>query len=380
MHRRSYSYDGARRADRRRELPRDAERAHPCRRSPPRGSTSWGDRLRFLMQENLPGAFPYTAGVFPTAARRRIPRACSRARGRRSAPTAASTTSRRASRRVRLSTAFDSVTLYGEDPAERPDIYGKVGNSGVSVAHPRRREEALLRLRSLRAHDIGLDDDQRAGADHPRLLPQRRDRPAGREAPARDRRVGGGRAQVAVLAPARPAYRGELPATSDGLGLGLLGVSGASVVDAETYERIKRRDAATVRGTVQADILKEDQAQNTCIFSTEFALRMMGDIQEYFIDRTRCGTSTGSRSAATTSPRPARTRSPSSRSRSRTASRSWSTTSRAGWTIDDFAPNLSFFFSNGMDPEYSVIGRVARRIWARRDARALRRRARAARC
>ncbi len=162
----------------------------------------------------------------------------------------------------------------------------------------------------------------------------------------------------------RPQYSGELPKTNNGLGLGLLGVSGDQLVDAATYAKIKQETLSAVRGTVQADILKEDQAQNTCIFSTEFALRMMGDIQQYFVDhkvRNFYSVSISGYHIAEAGANPIS-------QLAFTLSNGFTIVEyylARGMNIDDFAPNLSFFFSNGMDPEYSVIGRVARRIWAR---------------
>ena len=201
--------------------------------------------------------------------------------------------------------------------------------------HPRRRQEALLGLRPVRADDLGLDDDQRPGADHPRLLHERRDRPAGRDAPAGDRRLGrrpsaGSTRSSRDRGRARLRGRAARRATTAS-GSGCSASPGDMVVEPRRYERIKAETLRTVRGTVQADILKEDQAQNTCIFSTEFALKMMGDVQEYFVANGGAELLLASRSAGTTSPRPGRTRSRSSRSRSPTASRSSSTTSRAAW-------------------------------------------------
>jgi methylmalonyl-CoA mutase len=162
----------------------------------------------------------------------------------------------------------------------------------------------------------------------------------------------------------RPEYVGELPSGNDGLGLALLGISGDKLVSAETYEKIKKGTLAAVRGTVQADILKEDQAQNTCIFSTEFAMKMMGDVQQYFIDnnvRNYYSVSISGYHIAEAGANPIS-------QLAFTLSNGFTIVEyylARGMNIDDFAPNLSFFFSNGMDPEYSVIGRVARRIWAR---------------
>ncbi len=231
-----------------------------------------------------------------------------------------------------------------------------------------RHEEAVLRLRSLRADHLGVDDDQRPRADHPRDVHEHRDRPAGGEVPeGRPRALGGtAESRIAKLFEGRqrPLYHGDLPATNNGLGLGLLGVTGNQVVDAETYEKIKAATLSTVRGTVQADILKEDQAQNTCIFSTEFALRMMGDIQQYFVDRKVRNFYSVSISGYHIAEAGANPISQLAFTLSNGLTIVEYYLAR-GMRIDDFAPNLSFFFSNGMDPEYTVIGRVARRIWAR---------------
>ncbi|PFG39220.1 methylmalonyl-CoA mutase [Georgenia soli] len=328
---------------------------------------SWGDLLQFLGKENLPGHYPYTAGVYPYRRTGEDPTRMFAGEG----------TPERTNRRfhylsrgqtaVRLSTAFDSVTLYGEDPAPRPDIYGKVGNSGVNVPTLDDMKKLysgfdlcapttsvsmtingpapiILAMFLTTAIDqqvekyLRTDPDRWAAAQ--RLLEQRF---AGRP---------------------RPVYAGDLPPGHDGLGLALLGVTGDELVDAATYERIKDETLRVVRGTVQADILKEDQAQNTCIFSTEFALRMMGDIQEYFIRngvRNFYSVSISGYHIAEAGANP--------------VSQLAFTLANGltfveyylarGMAVDDFAPNLSFFFSNGMDPEYTVIGRVARRIWAR---------------
>ena len=271
-----------------------------------------------------------------------------------------------------LSTAFDSVTLYGEDPAVRPDIYGKVGNSGVNIATLDDMKKLysgfdlcapttsvsmtingpapiILAMFMNTAIDQQVEkylraDQDRWDAAHNKI----------------ERMFEGG----ALGQGRRPQYGGMLPETNDGLGLGLLGVTGDQVVDAETYERIKAETLKTVRGTVQADILKEDQAQNTCIFSTEFALRMMGDIQQYFVDRSVRNFYSVSISGYHIAEAGAN---PISQL-AFTLSNGFTIVEyylARGMKIDDFAPNLSFFFSNGMDPEYTVIGRVARRIWAR---------------
>ncbi|HVV89266.1 MAG TPA: methylmalonyl-CoA mutase family protein, partial [Solirubrobacterales bacterium] len=253
--------------------------------APPR-LDGWGDRLRFLMKENLPGSYPFTGGVFPY---RRAGEDPTRMFAGEGSP-------ERTNRRfhylsqgqpaARLSTAFDSVTLYGEDPDERPDIYGKVGNSGVSIAT---LDDAKKLYSGFDLCDPTTSVSMTINGPAPIILAffmnaaidqqvERHLKESGRWE-ATERKLD----EIFAGKP-RPRYKGELPPGNDGLGLGLLGVSGADVLDAETYERIRADTLRKVRGTVQADILKEDQAQNTCIFSTEFALKMMGDVQEFFIE------------------------------------------------------------------------------------------------
>jgi methylmalonyl-CoA mutase len=326
----------------------------------------WGDLLGFLLKENLPGHFPYTAGVYPYRREEEDPTRMFAGEG---AP-------ERTNRRfhylagghgvARLSTAFDSTTLYGEDPDERPDIYGRIGNSGVSIA----TLDDMKKLYSgfdlcapttsvsmtingpapmILAMFMNTAVDQRV---------ERHLRETGRWAEAQTR--------IAELFRGRdrPVYGGALPAGHDGSGLGLLGLTGDQLLDRETYERVRAEALALVRGTVQADILKEDQAQNTCIFSTEFALRMMGDVQQYFIAhnvRNFYSVSISGYHIAEAGANPIS-------QIAFTLANGFTIVEyylARGMAIDEFAPNLSFFFSNGMDPEYAVIGRVARRIWAR---------------
>ena len=255
----------------------------------------------------------------------------------------------------RLSTAFDSVTLYGEDPDHRPDIYGKVGNSGVSIASVDDAKKLYSRLRSRRSVDVGVDDDQRPGADAARVLLERRDRSAVREVDhaTRARPPRSTRRSTRIYAARgvpRPRYQGELPEGNDGLGLMLLGVVGRRGAAArDLRRRSARRRCSQVRGTVQADILKEDQAQNTCIFSTEFALRLMGDIQQYFIDkkvRNFYSVSITGYHIAEAGANPI-TQLAFTLANGFTFVEYYLS---RGMHIDDFAPNLSFFFSNGMDP------------------------------
>ncbi|MGD9603356.1 MAG: methylmalonyl-CoA mutase family protein [Gammaproteobacteria bacterium] len=333
--------------------------------APPRFD-GWGDRVRFGMKENLPGAYPYTAGVYPYRRTGEDPTRMFAGEG----------TPERTNRRFhyvsqgqpahRLSTAFDSVTLYGEDPHERPDIYGKIGNSGVSIA----TVDDAKRLYS--GFDLcapSTSVSMTINGPAPIVLAFFMNAAIDQQVEKHLRETGQWEATEKKIAAMfkdqpRPTYRGEIPEGNTRLGLGLLGVSGDKVVDADTYARIKADTLCTVRGTVQADILKEDQAQNTCIFSTEFALKMMGDVQAYFVDRNVRNFYSISISGYHIAEAGAN---PISQL-AFTLSNGFTIVEyylARGMQIDDFAPNLSFFFSNGMDPEYSVIGRVARRIWAR---------------
>jgi len=328
--------------------------------------SGWGELLRFLGRENLPGAYPYTGGVYPY---RRLGEDPTRMFAGEGTP---ERTNRRfhylslGQEAARLSTAFDSVTLYGEDPHERPDIYGKVGNSGVSIA----TVDDMKKLYSgfdLCAPTTSVSMTINGPA--PMILAFFMNTAIDQQVEKHLRETGGWEAAEKKIdtyfgSRPRPRYVGDLPDGNDGLGLGLLGVSGEMVVDEETYARIRRETTATVRGTVQADILKEDQAQNTCIFSTEFAMKMMGDVQQFFIDnnvRNYYSISISGYHIAEAGANPIS-------QLAFTLSNGFTIVEyylARGMDIDDFAPNLSFFFSNGMDPEYTVIGRVARRIWAR---------------
>jgi isobutyryl-CoA mutase len=329
-------------------------------------SHDWGDLLRFLMQENLPGAYPYAAGVYPYRREAEDPIRMFAGEGM----------PERTNRRFhylshgheadRLSTAFDSATLYGEDPDPRPDIYGRIGNSGVSIA----TLDDMKRLYSgfdLLAPTTSVSMTINGPA--PIILAmfmntavdQRVERYL-REQGELDQALA--RADAAYVDGDRPGYRGDLPPGHDGGGLALMGVSGDQLVEPEVYRRLRSEALASVRGTVQADILKEDQAQNTCIFSTEFALRMMGDVQAFFSGnavRNFYSVSISGYHIAEAGANPIS-------QLAFTLSNGFTIVEyylARGMAIDDFAPNLSFFFSNGMDPEYAVIGRVARRIWAR---------------
>ena len=327
---------------------------------------SWGDQLRFLMRENLPGAYPYTGGVFPYRREGEDPTRMFAGEG----------TPERTNRRfhylsagqpaARLSTAFDSVTLYGEDPHERPDIFGKVGNSGVSIASV---DDAKKLYSGFDLSSPTTSVSMTINGPAPIVLAFFMNAAIDQQVEKHLKETGQWAATEKKIAKyfearQRPKYNGELPAGNDGLGLGLLGMSGDQMVDAETYARIKTRTLQSVRGTVQADILKEDQAQNTCVFSTEFAMKMMGDVQQYFVDhavRNFYSVSISGYHIAEAGANPIS-------QLAFTLSNGFTIVEyylARGMKVDDFAPNLSFFFSNGMDPEYTVIGRVARRIWAR---------------
>jgi methylmalonyl-CoA mutase len=328
---------------------------------------SWGELLVFLQKENLPGYYPYTGGVYPYRRTGEDPIRMFAGEG----------TPERTNRRfhylsvgqpaARLSTAFDSVTLYGEDPAPRPDIYGKIGNSGVNVP----TLDDMKKLYSgfdlcAPTTSVSMTINGPAPIILAMFMNCAIDQQIEKYLKSDEARWAEAEKTLAALFDGRerPTYSGELPPTNNGLGLALLGVSGEQMVDAGTYARIKAETLKSVRGTVQADILKEDQAQNTCIFSTEFALRMMGDIQQYFVDhkvRNFYSVSISGYHIAEAGANPIS-------QLAFTLSNGFTIVEyylARGMKIDDFAPNLSFFFSNGMDPEYTVIGRVARRIWAR---------------
>ena len=333
--------------------------------APPKFS-GWGDLLIFLMKENLPGGYPFTGGVFPYRRAGEEPTRMFAGEG----------TPERTNRRfhylsagqsaARLSTAFDSVTLYGEDPHERPDIYGKIGNSGVSIASV---DDAKKLYSGFDLCAPTTSVSMTINGPAPIVLAFFVNAAIDQQIEKYLKEIGQWGSTETRIATYfegqnRPTYKGELPPGNDGLGLGLLGISGDKVVEIETYERIKEKALSTIRGTVQADILKEDQAQNTCIFSTEFAMKMMGDVQQYFIDHKIVKFYSVSISGYHIAEAGAN---PISQL-AFTLSNGFTIVEyylARGMNIEDFAGNLSFFFSNGMDPEYTVIGRVARRIWAR---------------
>jgi methylmalonyl-CoA mutase len=328
----------------------------------------WGDLLTWLLEENVPGEFPFTGGVFHLKREAEDP-------GRQFAGEGGpERTNRRfhyVSRGVpakRLSTAFDSVTLYGEDPDRRPDIYGKVGNSGVSVAT---LDDAKKLYSGFNLCDPATSVSMTINGPAPMVLGFFLNTAIDQQCEIYIRQHGMLEEVQERLdaidrdrGTPRPTYQGELPPDHDELGLLLLGTTGDQVLTQEAYSQIRADTLATVRGTVQADILKEDQAQNTCIFSTEFALRMMGDIQQYFVDhrvRNFYSVSISGYHIAEAGANPIS-------QLAFTLANGFTFVEyylSRGMAVDDFAPNLSFFFSNGLDPEYTVIGRVARRIWAR---------------
>ena len=331
----------------------------------------WGDLLRWQAQENVPGSFPFTAGVFPLKREGEDPTRMFAGEG---GP-------ERTNKRFhyvsvdqpakRLSTAFDSVTLYGEDPDHRPDIYGKIGNAGVSIATV---DDAKKLYSGFDLCDPKTSVSMTINGPAPMLLAFFMNAAIDQqcekwiEVNAQWSMVNDVLNKKFQNIP-NPIYNNtsfpkDLPNGNNGLGLKLLGLSGDEVLPKEIYEQCKQAALQQVRGTVQADILKEDQAQNTCIFSTEFALKLMGDVQEYFIKqkiRNFYSVSISGYHIAEAGANPI-TQLAFTLSNGFTYVEYYLS---RGLNIDDFAPNLSFFFSNGMDPEYSVIGRVARRIWAK---------------
>ena len=328
----------------------------------------WGDLIRWKSQENVPGEFPYTAGIYPFKRTGEDPTRMFAGEGgpertnRRFHYVSAEMPAKR------LSTAFDSVTLYGQDPALPPDIYGKIGNAGVSIAtldDAKKLYSGFDLINALTSVSMtingpapmllaffmnaAIDQNCEKYIEENNLWSKVEEKL---------------KAKFDDKGLKRPTYNGELPPSNNGLGLKLLGITGDEILDADVYEKIKAETIATVRGTVQADILKEDQAQNTCIFSTEFALRLMGDVQEYFINnkvRNFYSVSISGYHIAEAGANPIS-------QLAFTLANGFTYVEyylSRGMDINAFAPNLSFFFSNGVDPEYSVIGRVARRLWAK---------------
>ncbi|MGI8635538.1 MAG: methylmalonyl-CoA mutase family protein, partial [Segetibacter sp.] len=331
----------------------------------------WGDILQWQLQENIPGEFPYTAGVFELKRQGEDPTRMFAGEG----------SPERTNKRFhyvslgqsakRLSTAFDSVTLYGEDPEIRPDIYGKIGNSGVSIATI---DDAKKLYSGFDLCDIRTSVSMTINGPAPIILAffmnAAIDQLCEKWIEENEQwTMVNIKLDEKFKSLSKPTYYNpsspeRLPEGNSGLGLQLLGLSGDEVLPANVYQKIKAEALSQVRGTVQADILKEDQAQNTCIFSTEFALKLMGDVQQFFIDnkvRNFYSVSISGYHIAEAGANPI-TQLAFTLSNGFTYVEYYLS---RGMNIDEFAPNLSFFFSNGMDAEYSVIGRVARRIWAK---------------
>ena len=329
---------------------------------------AWGDLLRWNLQENVPGEFPYTAGLYPFKRTGEDPTRMFAGEG---GP-------ERTNRRFhyvslgmdakRLSTAFDSVTLYGNDPGHRPDIYGKIGNAGVSIcclddakklysgfdlAH--HMTSVSMTINGPAPMLLGFFMNAAIDQNCEKYIKENK---LEKQVEAKFKEIYDSKGLE------KPTYQGNLPEGNDGLGLLLLGLTGDMVLPQDIYQQIKKDTLAQVRGTVQADILKEDQAQNTCIFSTEFALRLMGDVQEYFIEkqvRNFYSVSISGYHIAEAGANPIT-------QLALTLSNGFTYVEyylSRGMDINKFGPNLSFFFSNGIDPEYAVIGRVARKIWAK---------------
>jgi len=328
--------------------------------------SSWGDLLQWQLQENLPGKFPYTSGIFPFKREGEDPTRMFAGEG---GPERTNKRFHYVSLGMpakRLSTAFDSVTLYGNDPDYRPDIYGKIGNAGVSICC---LDDAKKLYSGFNLCSPSTSVSMTINGPAPMLLAffmnaaidqqcelYIKENQLEKEIQQKINAIYEGKE--------RPSYQGELPEGNDGLGLMLLGVTGDQVLPSKVYQKIKFDTLKVVRGTVQADILKEDQAQNTCIFSTEFALRMMGDVQQYFIDKEIRNFYSVSISGYHIAEAGANPISQLAFTLANGFTYVEYYLSR-GMDINKFGPNLSFFFSNGIDPEYAVIGRVARRIWAK---------------
>ena len=329
---------------------------------------AWGDILNWVLQENVPGEFPYTSGLYPFKRTGEDPTRMFAGEG---GP-------ERTNRRFhyvslgmpakRLSTAFDSVTLYGNDPGKRPDIYGKIGNAGVSICC---LDDAKKLYSGFDLSHAMTSVSMTINGPAPMLLGffmnAAIDQNCEKYIKEKNLETTVENKIVEIYKQKgieRPNYQGEIPAGNDGLGLMLLGVTGDLVLPENVYNQIKFDTLKQVRGTVQADILKEDQAQNTCIFSTEFALRLMGDVQEYFIEkqvRNFYSVSISGYHIAEAGANPI-TQLAFTLANGFTYVEYYLS---RGMDINKFGPNLSFFFSNGVDPEYSVIGRVARKIWAK---------------
>ena len=326
-------------------------------------SDDWSTLLKWRWLENVPGQFPFTAGVFPYKRTGEDPTRMFAGEGMPERTNRRFHFLSKGQPAARLSTAFDSVTLYGRDPDKRPDIYGKVGNSGVSVAT---LDDAKRLYSGFDLCSPKTSVSMTINGPAPMILAMFLNTAIDQQVEKRLKETGRweeAQETIRTLAPDHPLYRSELPEGHNGQGLGLLGVSGDQLLSHEEYQEVRELALKQVRGTVQADILKEDQAQNTCIFSTDFALKMMGDIQEYFIDhsvRNFYSVSISGYHIAEAGANPIS-------QMAFTLANGFTFAEyyiARGMDVDQFARNFSFFFSNGIDPEYSVIGRVARRIWA----------------
>ena len=328
----------------------------------------WGDILKWVLRENVPGEFPFAAGVFPFKREGEDP---TRQFAGEGGP-------ERTNKRfhylsfgmpaVRLSTAFDSVTLYGRDPDVRPDIYGKIGNAGVSISC---LDDAKRLYSGFDLVDAKTSVSMTINGPAPTLVGYFMNAAVDQQCELYIKEQGLEKEVEKKIndiykarGTKRPTYNGPIPEGHNGLGLMLLGVTGDMVLPEDVYSKIKADTICRVRGTVQADILKEDQAQNTCIFSTDFALKMMGDVQEYFNEnyiRNFYSVSISGYHIAEAGANPVT-------QLALTLANGFTYVEyyvSRGMDINDFAPNLSFFFSNGIDPEYSVLGRVARLIWSK---------------
>ena len=329
---------------------------------------AWGDLLKWQLQENVPGEFPFTAGLFPFKREGEDPTRMFAGEG---GPERTNKRFHLVSLNMpakRLSTAFDSVTLYGNNPDERPDIYGKIGNAGVSIC-------CLDDIKKLYSGfdlvDSKTSVSMTINGPAPMILAYFMNAAIDQQCEkyiTNNNLEKEAKRKIKEIFKKKeikqPKYQGVLPEGNNGLGLFLLGVTGDKILPEKIYKKIKNDTLKKVRGTVQADILKEDQAQNTCIFSTEFALKMMGDVQEYFIKnkiRNFYSVSISGYHIAEAGANPIS-------QLAFTLANGFTYVEyylSRGMNINEFGPNLSFFFSNGIDPEYAVIGRVARRLWAK---------------
>jgi methylmalonyl-CoA mutase len=330
----------------------------------------WGDITEWHLKENLPGYFPYTSGVFKLKQTAEDPTRMFAGEGSPERTNSRFHFLSKGQSSIRLSTAFDSVTLYGHDPETRLDVFGKIGNAGVSVASI---DDAKKLYSGIDLNSTSTSVSMTINGPAPILMAQffntaidqacEKYITANKLWPTVNKKI-----KQIFKGVAAPAYSNVNKSLNfndwhNGLGLKLLGISGDQVLAPAVYENIKKEVLNNIRGTLQADILKEDQAQNTCIFSTDFALRLMGDVQAYFAEnkiKHFYSISISGYHIAEAGANPIT-------QLAFTLANGFTYVEyfmNRGIAIDDFIPNLSFFFSNGMDPEYAVIGRVARRIWA----------------